>query len=299
MSVSQVKVVINGQTHTLSYNGTSGKYEATVTAPTITSYNKEGGYYPVTVEVTDDAGNKTVQDSTSETNRLIVRETIPPVISNLSPSSDARVTTAGPKITGVITDETNGSGVNTDTFVLKIDGVAVSNSGVTFKPITNGYEFTYQASGLEQGTHTVTVDCEDNDGNSAVRKSTSFIVDTIAPSLNVSAPVNNFITNKASVTVSGTTSDATSNPITIKIKLNGTDQGTVSLSSDSFSKAVTLREGTNTIVVTATDSSGLSTTVTRTVILDTVAPTITGVELIPNPVDAGATFIIKVTATDE
>jgi hypothetical protein len=298
MAVSSVKVVINGQTHTLSYNGTSGKYEATITAPTITSYNKEGGYYPVTVEVTDDAGNKTTQGSTNTDNRLIVKEKVPPVISNLSPSASARVTTSSPTITGTVTDETNGSGVDTSTFVLKVDGVAVSNASITFTPVTNGYNFSYSASGLAQGTHTITFDCKDNDGNSATQKSTSFTVDTIAPSLNVSAPTNGFVTNNASVNVTGTTSDATSNPVVVTVKLNGVDQGTVSVSSGSFSKAITLADGDNTIEVRATDSAGLSTTVTRSVELDTTPPVITNVELIPNPIDAGATFIIKVTATD-
>ena len=33
MAVKTVQVVINGQTHTLTYNATTKKYEATVTAP--------------------------------------------------------------------------------------------------------------------------------------------------------------------------------------------------------------------------------------------------------------------------
>jgi len=33
MAVKTVQVVINGQTHTLTYNATTKKYEATITAP--------------------------------------------------------------------------------------------------------------------------------------------------------------------------------------------------------------------------------------------------------------------------
>ena len=65
-----------------------------------------------------------------------------------------------------------------------------------------------------------------------------------------------------------------------------------------FSKALTLAAGTNTITVVATDKAGKQATVTRTVILDTTAPRITDVVLTPNPVDAGKTFIISVTVTD-
>ena len=69
-------------------------------------------------------------------------------------------------------------------------------------------------------------------------------------------------------------------------------------SDGSFSKALTLASGSNTITVVATDSAGKSTTVTRTVTLDTVAPTIKAVTLTPNPVDAGKTYVISVEVTD-
>jgi flagellar hook assembly protein FlgD len=297
VAINTVKVTIDGQTHTLTYNGATGKYEKTITAPTITSFNQSGGYYPVVIEVTDVAGNITTKDSTDASCRLVVKENVPPVISNLSPAASARVVTAGPTITGKIVDETNGSGVDTSSFVLKIDGVA--KTGATFTPVAGGYTFSYTASGLGQGNHTYTIDCKDNDGNSAVQKSVTFIVDTVAPTLNVTAPVDGLITNQTAVNVTGTTSDVTSNPTVITVTVNGVDAGTVTVDgSGNFSKGITLKSGANTVVVKATDSAGLSTTITRNITVDTVAPTITLVELVPNPVDAGSTFIIKVTATD-
>ena len=84
--------------------------------------------------------------------------------------------------------------------------------------------------------------------------------------------------------------------MTIAIKLNGTDQGAVTVDSNgSFSKAVTLKEGSNTIVVTATDAAGQTASVTRTVKLDTSVPRITAATITPNPVDAGKTMVISVT----
>lgn len=65
-----------------------------------------------------------------------------------------------------------------------------------------------------------------------------------------------------------------------------------------FSKALTLAAGSNTITVVATDKAGKQTTVTRTVTLDTTPPSITDVTITPNPVDAGKTFVISVTVTD-
>ena len=65
-----------------------------------------------------------------------------------------------------------------------------------------------------------------------------------------------------------------------------------------FSKDVTLKSGANTITVIAKDKAGKTTTVTRTVTLDTVAPVIKSITLTPNPVDCGKTFVIAVEVTD-
>ena len=64
MSVKTVQAVINGQTYTLTKNTSTGKYEATITAPSKSSYTLSGHYYPVTVKATDDAGNVTTKDAT-------------------------------------------------------------------------------------------------------------------------------------------------------------------------------------------------------------------------------------------
>ena len=81
--------------------------------------------------------------------------------------------------------------------------------------------------------------------------------------------------------------------MTISITLNGVDQGAVTVASNgSFTKSVTLREGSNTIVVTATDAAGQKTTVSRTVTLDTSVPVIKSATITPNPVDAGKSMVI-------
>lgn len=98
------------------------------------------------------------------------------------------------------------------------------------------------------------------------------------PTLQITAPSNDLITNKKTVTVNGAT-------VTV-----GTD-GT-------FTKDVTLAEGANTITIVAKDKAGKTTTVTRKVTVDTSAPVIKSVTLTPNPVDCGKTFIIAVEITD-
>ena len=296
MAISQVRAQVNGQWYTLTLQS-NGRYEASITAPGSTSYNQPGGYYDVTVEATNTAGTTgTANASTLDGLKLYVKETVAPIITILSPSDGAYVTNNKQPVVFTVTDESGGSGVNLGSVVVKLDGSSVSSSEVTHSAISNGYSFTYTpATALGDGSHTVTVDASDNDGNAATQKSTTFTVDTIPPTLNVTSPTDGLITNNKTLKVSGTTNDSTSSPVIIKISLNGADQGTVTVGGDgSFSKSVTLSDGTNTIVVTATDAAGKSSSVTKTVTLDTSVPQIVSATITPNPVDAGQTMLISV-----
>lgn len=300
MAIQQVRAQINGQWHTLTLNPSNGRYEATITAPSITSYNQPGGYYNVTVEATNTAGSKATADGSQIAGlKLVVHETTAPVITILSPSNGAYVTNNKQPVVFTITDEANGSGVDLSSVVVKLDGSNVPAEQVTNTSITNGYSFTYTpASPLGEGSHTVTVDAADHDGNQAAQKTTSFRVDTVPPSLNITSPAEGSITNSASCVVAGTTNDATSSPVTVTIKLNSVDQGTVTVqASGSFSKTVTLSEGDNVIEITATDAAGKSSSVTRNVTLDTTVPQIVSATITPNPVDAGETMVISVQIT--
>lgn len=303
MSVKTVQAVVNGQTYTLTLNSSTGKYEATITAPNQSSYTLDGHYYPVQVTATDDANNTTTADATHATLgtslRLQVKEKVAPVITITSPTASAYLTNNKPTITWNVTDDD--SGVNPDTIGITIDsGSKVTGSSITKTAITNGYQCSYvPSSALSDGSHTVKVDASDYDGNAATQKSVTFKVDTVAPTLSVSSPADNAVTNSSSVTVTGTTNDVTSSPVTVTVKLNSGTAASVTVNDDgSFSKALTLTEGTNTITIVATDSAGKSTTVTRTVKLDTGAPVIKSVTITPNPVDAGNSYIISVEVTD-
>lgn len=253
MAIKQVKATINGQTYNLTYNSSTGKYEATVTAPSKSSYNVNSGhYYPITVTAQDVAGN-----------------------------------------TCTVTD--TDSGVDTSTIGVRIDGGTKDTANITKTAITGGYQCTYTpSSALSDGKHTIYIDAKDHDGNAAATKSVAFTIDTIPPVLNVSSPADGLITNASTISVTGTTNDATSSPVTVTV--NG---AAASVGSDGkFTASVKLSEGANTITVVSTDASGQSTTVKRTVTLDTKAPVFKSVTITPNPVDAGKTFVISVDVED-
>lgn len=303
MAVKTVQAIVNGVTLTLTYNSTTGRYEATGTAPSTSSYNNnDGHYFPVTVKATDQAGNLTTKDDSDATLgsslRLRVKEKVAPVIVITYPTASALIINNKPVIRWKVTD--NDSGVNPGTIGITIDNGSKVTSGITKTAISGGYECTYTpTTALADGSHTIKFDASDNDGNAATQKSVTFKVDTVPPTLSITAPANNLVTNKAACTVTGTTNDVTSSPVSVTVKLNSGAAQDVTVNADgSFSKALTLANGENTITIVATDSAGKSTTVVRKVTLDTAAPVIRSVTITPNPVDAGRTYVISVEVTD-
>lgn len=296
--VKSVRVQVNGQWYNLTYSATSGKYEATLTAPSKSSYNEANHYFPVTVEATDDASNSVAINDTDVTFgsalRLLVNEKNPPTISITSPTTGALITNNKPTISWTVTDDD--SGVNPDTIQLTIDSTVISSSSITKQASGKTYTCSYTVTtALSDGAHTIKVDASDNDGNKATQSVVSVTVDTTPPELIITSPSEGFITNKASITVSGTTNDA-NKPVTVTV--NGKS---VTVNGDgSFSTSVDLSgEGSHVITITATDAAGKTTTITRNIKLDQTPPKVTAINITPNPVDAGKTYIVSVTVTDD
>ena len=299
MAITKVRIQING-VWTNATKNSEGKWTCSLAAPDTTSFHLSGGYYPVTVEATNDAGTVATYNAGSETVgaklRLVVKEKVKPVISLVSPTNGALVINNKQPVTFKVTDETKGSGLNLSTLSLKIDGTAYnqSSAGMVKTEITNGYQFVYTPqTALTDGEHTIAINVSDNDGNAATAVSTKFKVDTVPPQLNISSPANNLITNTKAVTLSGTTNDITSSPVKVTATLNGTDIGAVTVSdAGSFSKALTPVEGDNTLVVTAKDAAGKTTVITVKFKVDTSVPALNSITISPNPANASASIEI-------
>ncbi len=298
-AIKTVVATVNGQQYTLTYNAQTGAYEASITAPTNTSYHvNDGHYYPVSVVATDIAGNTTTINDTDakfgNSLKLRVKETVKPEIKFITPTSGAGLTNNKPTFKLQVTDA--GSGIDLSTFKLVIDGSETWIGDCTYTEIANGYEITHtMTTALADGSHTIVGKVSDNDGNAATDVSITIKVDTVPPTLTITAPADQIYVNKEGCTVNGTTNDATSSPVSVEITLNGNSVGSATVQSDgSFSKAITLVAGENIIEVTATDALGKFTKVTRTVFYDSSAPEFVSVSIAPNPVNTGATYKITV-----
>lgn len=300
MALKKVTVSLNGQTYTLEKNADTGKYEATITAPTKSSYGQTGHKYAMALKAEDQAGNITTIDQKhatfGEKMKLDVNEKVPPVIVVSRPGAGAFLTNQTVQIQFDITD--NDSGVNPDSISLQIDSLAAVTADLVKEEITNGYRCTYSAT-LKDGSHTIKINAKDYDDNMATQKTVGFKVDTVPPVLNISTPAQGLVTNKQSCIVTGITNDATSGPVTVAVRLNTVDQGAVTVGGDgSFSKTVTLKTGENTIYVKTTDKAGKYSEVTRKITYDPDEPIVHTIEITPNPVDAGKIFKIVVDVTD-
>lgn len=304
MAISTVRVQINGTWTNLTYNSSTGAYEATITAPSTTSYNRTGGYYPVTVEAKNTVGTiTTVNDSHSSLGsscKLVVQERVAPVVAINSPTSGARVTNNKQPVVFTVTDESGGSGIDFNSLIVKLDDREQNAASVEKTTITNGYRCTFiPGTALSDGDHRFSAQVSDFDGNTSTIVSIVFTVDTVAPTLNITSPAEGSASSSTSVTVAGTTNDATSSPVTVTMALDsGTAQAVTVASNGSFTKTYSgLTHGNHKVVIVAKDAAGKTTTITRNFTVDTSAPVISRITISPNPVDAGNTMKISVVVS--
>lgn len=311
-TIKSVTAVINGQEYLLEYDSSSGQYKKTLTAPQGSSFNNEGGYYPVSVTASYTTGTTvTVNDKTDgtigENCRLVVKERIKPVSTIQYPTHGQYITSELKEIQFTVLDnfsQSEGySGINLDTLVLKISGDSLDEDIVindkekfSVSPITGGYNCSVELQDIPDGNYTITLNVSDNDGNAAEEKTISVVIDTAPPELSVVSPTEGLNTANDVITISGTTSDITSSPVTVDVTINGEDKGTIAVDeSGQFSKEFTLTtSGNQVIVITATDTAGKTSSVTRNIYFSTDIPVIKTVLLVPNEVDGGKTFTICV-----
>lgn len=314
-TVASVKVIISGTEYTL-VNTSGNVWSATVTAPAASSYMQGGGYFPVRVTATYQTGaTSTVDDTTAgalgQAARLVVKERVKPTLVFDSPTAGQYVTTTLSSFTVRALDNANGqstgySGINANTLRVRIQSAKNSidrtiSSGFVMTSITGGISATYDLVGngiiLPDGDdYVITANVTDNDGNAADAVTLGFVIDTTPPELSVTSPVENFASQIPQITVSGVTTDAISETVTVSIELDGVFVKTATVDAEgNFSTTVNVGTiGDHAITVTSTDQAGKSSSVTRHIYFSDALPEFISVRLVPNPVDAGQTYMIEV-----
>lgn len=175
------------------------------------------------------------------------------------------------------------SGTVSDSFAVTIQ---INGSSV---PMSNGsFSTTYS---LVEGMNTMTIVVTDKAGNSTtvVRTVRKY---SVPPTIAVSYPSNGFITNQASVTISGSVQDSTSATLSV----NGSP---VTVGGDGlFSQQVSLVEGTNVCSISAVDAAGNTSARQITIIKDTTPPFVSLISPADSVVTNNPTISVSGTIND-
>lgn len=209
----------------------------------------------------------------------VLPEQTPPNVNIISPVDGSWNANLRQPIQFNLTDNEGGSGVNLDSLSINIDGQIISNAGLSYSAIANGYSCTYTPlTDLLEGSHTASITVSDYAGNTSQPDEVQFNIDVNAPNLTVISPVDNLYTNQNSVIVKGIAIDYGVGLASVAV--NGEQVET--LEDGSFSVSVDIIEGSNIIEVSATDKLDKTVTIRRTVIVDTTPPEIQSVSIQPN-----------------
>jgi VCBS repeat-containing protein len=256
-----------------------------------TTATLSNGTHPLSVTVTDAAGNTSAASATVS----ITVDTVAPTASTLI-------------ITNDITSTPVPGGGSTNDTTPTLSGVAEAGSRVSIFDGTtllgtamagsNG-TWTFTTAVLTQGTHPLSVTVTDTAGNVSGTTSASVVIDTVAPvAVTNLVAANNNGSTAVTIPTNGITNDSTplltgSGEIGARISVyDGTTLlGTTTVGSNGTWSFITtaLSNGPHTLNVTATDAAGnVSPNASTTLTIDTVAPTASTLTITD---DAGSTPI--------
>ncbi|MBI4778317.1 hypothetical protein HY792_05310, partial [Candidatus Desantisbacteria bacterium] len=167
-----------------------------------------------------------------------------------------------------------------------------SSTGVVLADEQTG-NFSFLNIELRNGTNTLMIWTIDRVGNKSPSSEITIFCDTQPPTIKITSPPNGSVTNSATIQVTGTMTDEYG---ISGVMVHG---AAASISGENFQATVTLTQGTNTILATATDRTGNVGTDSMQILCDTQAPTI---KITPPPngsVTNSATIQVTGTMTDE
>lgn len=296
--ITRAYAIYKDQQYNASYSSSTQKWSVDIPSGSESSYSQSNHTYPIELHAFDAAGNETIMYASDETygDQLNIRvlEKTKPTATIVSPTQGSVLGSATQDIKMELQDA-GGSGLNMASVIFKVNSIRVAQ-GLSWTDQGGKKVCTYHATNLSDGSNSVSLQVTDNDGNVSEVATVTFIISTQAPTLNVTSPTDNLLTNSNKVTVSGTAA-AGSDAVTLsEVTING-EKASVG-AGGAFSKEITLNEGENTITIIAKDSLGKTTTVTRHVTVDTQAPVISDVEAEATTVDANSTIHLTFKVVD-
>lgn len=225
---------------------------------TATSTALNDGIYTVNATATDAAGNT---DNVGP--HLVIIDTVAPLLTLTAPAASASQNNS-PDVTG-----TSDPGQTVTVTVVDANGAIVFTGDVLADG--NG-DWLLNTSTLADGTYTVTATTSDLAGNVST-SSVTFTVDTLAPDIDVTGPVDGSFISQTQPTLTGLTEPGTAVTVTVT-DANGTvhtENVVADATTGIWTSAITtdLADGAYTVDVTATDEAGNVGTDSSTFTVDT------------------------------
>jgi len=258
---------INDSRARIVVNGISASVERDIFSARV---NLVEGSNMITAVATDSFGN-TGSDAVN-----IVVDTKPPVIEILTPTASSLLNVRTVTVTGIA--DKNAATVSVGTRAGGEPVVAELAAG----------RFTAKDVKLEEGMNTITVKAVSQAGNTGTA-AVKVTVDSIPPRVMISTPKDMTVTNRKTITITGTIDKTTA-----QVKVNNTP---VQVSRGMFTlSGLNLVEGTNAITATAIDRAGNQAKPSVVnVVLDTTPPTAPVLAPMP-PVTRAAQITVSGTA---
>ncbi len=194
-----------------------------------TTLNLLEGNNTITIVATDSAGN------TGSASTTILLDTAPPVVTISSPVNNTTLNTPSITVTGTASDTLSGLSS------VSVNGINTQITGETY---------TVSNIQLTEGSNTITATASDKAGNTAT-SSITVNLDTTAPVISITSPVDGSTVNTDTITITGTIDDNTAT-----VTING-ESATVANNTFTTS-GITLAQGANIITATATDKVNLT-----------------------------------------
>ena len=222
---------------------------------------------------------------------VVISDTTGPTITNAGTSSKNKVSEGNTEVLiWVTTDEDASCKYSTtenEDFSSKTQ-MSVTGENVSSTTLSNVFD----------GSHTYYFNCEDAYGNIGDDYAFPFDTDATSPTISNLLPADATKINTDSITVTFDASDVNLDEVTISFN-NGAEQ-TLTGNSGSYSYTESgLSEGSSSYTIIVTDTFGNNVSETRTVVVDTILPTITDVLPEDKATVESTSQTISFKATDE
>ncbi|MDB3906122.1 Ig-like domain-containing protein [Crocinitomicaceae bacterium] len=247
-TAGEVQLLVNGTTHQGSYNSTTGAYTATVPV--------QNGNNIIEIIASNDCGTAT------ETVNVTYRPCVTPGIQIVSPLQTT-TTNADVNLQAVLSGVTSANDVT-----VTLNGNAVNG---TFNTTTNRYSAQLT---LTSGSNTIEITATNTCGSDSHVRTITYNEPCSTPQITFNSPVNGSTVETNTVQVSATVTGATGGG-SVQMTVNGIQQYvSIDANSGTMSANISLNQGVNAIVLSATNECGTTTETLNITYVPCLPPTI-------------------------